>query len=98
MKRGENGERVEAGLFVSAPREHIRRERAKAGWLKKTRWWQSKLREGKCYHCEGRFESGECGMDHLIPLARGGYSVKNNVVVSCQKCNAKKKHHIVFKS
>ena len=30
-------------------------------------------------------------MDHKIPLARGGRSVKSNVVVACKSCNTKKK-------
>jgi hypothetical protein len=32
-------------------------------------------------------------MDHLVPLARGGVSVKGNVVPACKECNAKKKLH-----
>ena len=32
-------------------------------------------------------------MDHLVPLARGGQSVKNNLVPACKECNAKKKLH-----
>ena len=30
-------------------------------------------------------------MDHLIPLARGGRSTKDNLVPSCKDCNNKKK-------
>jgi 5-methylcytosine-specific restriction protein A len=30
-----------------------------------------------------------CG-DHLVPLARGGLSVIENVVVRCRRCNSKK--------
>jgi 5-methylcytosine-specific restriction protein A len=33
-------------------------------------------------------------MDHLIPLARGGKSTKNNCVVSCKECNTKKGHQM----
>lgn len=29
-------------------------------------------------------------MDHLIPIARGGKSNKNNCVPSCKDCNSKK--------
>lgn len=29
-------------------------------------------------------------MDHLIPIARGGKSNKNNCVPSCKDCNTKK--------
>jgi 5-methylcytosine-specific restriction protein A len=30
-----------------------------------------------------------CG-DHLVPLARGGLSVMENVVVRCRRCNSRK--------
>jgi len=33
-------------------------------------------------------------MDHVIPLARGGRSVKENLVASCKDCNNKKKYLI----
>ena len=85
-------------LFVSAPLEHIKRERVKSSRLKKTRWWREKINQGQCYHCEKKFNKKELSMDHLIPLARGGHSLKNNIVVSCLKCNAKKKHNILLKS
>ena len=29
-------------------------------------------------------------MDHLVPVSRGGKSVKGNVVVACKECNNKK--------
>jgi hypothetical protein len=31
-------------------------------------------------------------MDHIVPLSRGGRSVKGNVVPACKTCNTKKKH------
>jgi 5-methylcytosine-specific restriction endonuclease McrA len=31
-------------------------------------------------------------MDHVIPLVRGGRTLKTNVVPSCAECNAKKKY------
>ena len=33
-------------------------------------------------------------MDHVIPLARGGRSVKENLVACCKDCNNKKKYFI----
>ncbi len=30
-------------------------------------------------------------MDHLVPLGRGGKSVKGNLVPACKDCNNKKK-------
>lgn len=71
--------------------KRIKAEREKARALKKTQWWQSQLVKGVCYHCQGKFEKSQLTMDHLIPLARGGKSVKGNLVVSCLKCNQEKK-------
>jgi 5-methylcytosine-specific restriction protein A len=78
--------------FTPADPSHIRIERAKAREMKKTSWWKQRLGEGKCYHCEGKFPKEQLTMDHLIPLARGGKTTKNNVVVSCHECNANKKY------
>ena len=33
-------------------------------------------------------------MDHIVPVIRGGKSVKNNVVPSCKECNNEKKHSL----
>lgn len=31
-------------------------------------------------------------MDHIVPIIRGGKSVKNNVAVVCKECNNAKKY------
>jgi len=31
-------------------------------------------------------------MDHVVPLTRGGRSVKNNLVTCCKECNNRKKN------
>ena len=74
-------------LFGFADQDHVRRERAKARELRQTQWWRNRLGEGVCYHCEKRFEKSDLTMDHVVPLARGGRTTKNNVVVSCKPCN-----------
>ena len=71
--------------------ETIRRERARARELRKTRWWQQKTARGICYYCGAQVTHQELTMDHLIPLARGGRSTKDNLVPSCKACNTKKK-------
>lgn len=71
--------------------ENIRRERAKARELRKTRWWQQKTASGICYYCGGHTAHRDLTMDHLIPLSRGGRSTKDNLVPSCKDCNTKKK-------
>ena len=80
--------------FVSAPLEFIKSQRERARKLKKTRWWKQKLEAGVCYHCGRHFLKTHLSMDHLIPLARGGHSDKNNIVLSCKACNSQKQHRI----
>ena len=69
----------------------IRRERAKARDLRKSRWWQQKLSQGRCYYCGQKTAPSGLTMDHIVPLARGGKSVKHNLVTTCKACNNKKK-------
>lgn len=71
--------------------EDIRRERGKARDLRKTRWWQRKTAAGICYYCGDKVSHQELTMDHLVPLARGGRSTKDNLVPCCKSCNTKKK-------
>ncbi len=68
-----------------------RRERAKARELRKSRWWQRKTSSGKCYFCGRKTAFKNLTMDHLVPLARGGLSTKDNLVPCCKDCNNKKK-------
>lgn len=35
-------------------------------------------------------------MDHLVPLVRGGRSVKANLVPACKACNSRKQHSLPF--
>ncbi len=79
-------------FFVPASEEKIKREREKARQLKKTNWWKKKLNQGQCYYCGKDFDPAFLTMDHLVPVVRGGQSIKNNLVVACRKCNSKKKH------
>ena len=68
----------------------IRAERAKARELRKTRWWQQKTAPGLCHYCGRKFRFKELTMDHLVPLARGGRSSKDNLVPACKDCNTRK--------
>ena len=70
----------------------IRTERAKARELRKSRWWQQKTADGRCYYCGEKVAAHrDLTMDHLVPLARGGKSTKNNLVPCCKECNNRKK-------
>jgi len=78
--------------FDGVSEADIKRERAKARELRKTRWWQRKTASGKCYYCSQIFTHRDLTMDHLVPLTRGGRSTKDNLVPCCKDCNNKKKN------
>lgn len=70
----------------------IRKEKQKARQLRKTSWWRRKCVTGKCYYCERIVGPDMLTMDHLVPLARGGKSLKGNLVPACKECNSRKKN------
>ena len=76
--------------------EEIRKERNKARELRKTRWWRKKIAKGICYYCGKYVGSNNLTMDHLVPLARGGLSIRANLVPACKECNSKKKDSLAF--
>ncbi|MGE4232840.1 MAG: HNH endonuclease [Bacteriovoracia bacterium] len=76
---------------IQADPKTIAKEREKARKLRKTQWWLDKLNQGVCHYCGKKFKTGELTMDHIVPLARGGKSTKNNIVCSCKTCNNEKK-------
>jgi 5-methylcytosine-specific restriction enzyme A len=76
---------------VVADPAHVRREREKARQLRASAWWRRRLQKGICAYCGRAFAARELTMDHVVPVARGGRSVKGNVVASCKPCNARKK-------
>jgi len=69
----------------------ITRERRRARDLRQTQWWKRQTAKGLCHWCGQRAGAGDLTMDHIVPLARGGKSVKGNVVPSCKACNTAKK-------
>lgn len=69
----------------------IRRQRAVARDLRKTRWWQRKTASGQCYYCGAKVAFKNITMDHIVPLTCGGKSTKENLVPCCKKCNTAKK-------
>ncbi|MDD3618243.1 MAG: HNH endonuclease [Desulfobulbaceae bacterium] len=74
----------------------IRKERAKARELRKTRWWQQKTASGKCYYCGREVGYAHLTMDHVIPLSRGGASTRDNLVPCCKECNTRKKRSLTI--
>jgi 5-methylcytosine-specific restriction endonuclease McrA len=78
--------------IAAASEDEIAREKAKARELRRTQWWKNRRSSGVCHYCGGRCPPRELTMDHVVPLARGGRTVKSNVVPCCKECNAKKKY------
>jgi len=72
----------------------IRAERNKARELRRSRWWQQKTSTGTCWYCGEQVGFKNLTMDHVIPLARGGRSTKDNLVPCCKECNNKKKNSL----
>ena len=73
--------------------EHFRKEKAKGRKLRLSRWWKDRIAKGVCHYCGGKFSPTSLTMDHIVPIARGGKSVKGNVVPSCKGCNTTKKYY-----
>lgn len=78
--------------FEAASEEHQARERARARELRRGQWWKGQLGRGQCHYCQRRVAPRELTMDHIVPIIRGGRSVRGNVVPCCQDCNAKKRY------
>ena len=80
-------------FFISdIPEADVKREREKSRELRKSRWWQTRLAQGRCHWCGGQFTPDELTMDHIVPIIRGGKASKNKVVPACKECNSKKKY------
>ncbi len=78
--------------YYFEPDESVRqKEKHKARDLRNSQWWKRKRSQGVCHYCRGVYTPGELTMDHIVPIARGGKSVKNNVVPCCKACNSKKR-------
>ncbi|OQX24668.1 MAG: HNH endonuclease [Desulfobacteraceae bacterium IS3] len=71
--------------------EDIRRERNKARELRASQWWKRQCAKGVCGYCGRTVSAKELTMDHIVPISRGGKSVKGNVAACCKDCNNQKK-------
>ena len=72
--------------------DDLAREKSKARALRNTQWWKNKRASGGCHYCGKDLPARELTMDHVIPLIRGGKSVKSNLVPCCKTCNSNKKY------
>jgi 5-methylcytosine-specific restriction enzyme A len=85
-----------ASFLVEVSEEEIRRERRKARELRDSQWWKKKRASGICHYCGEKFPPRELTMDHLVPIVRGGKSIKGNLVPACKSCNSKRKYRLPF--
>jgi 5-methylcytosine-specific restriction endonuclease McrA len=70
----------------------IKAERRRARELRASQWWKRRCAKGSCHYCGQSVPPGELTMDHIVPISRGGRSIKGNVVASCKECNNAKRH------
>jgi 5-methylcytosine-specific restriction endonuclease McrA len=80
-------------LDINADPVHVKREREKARQLRSTDWWRAQLDKGVCHYCGGKFSREELTLDYIIPVSRGGRSVRSNCVPCCKQCNNEKKFY-----
>lgn len=71
--------------------KHTKREKEKSKALKKSRWWQNLIASARCYYCQNAVPKSDVTMDHIVPVSRGGFSQKGNVVIACKSCNTSKR-------
>ena len=78
--------------WAGADDDVVRREKAKARELRRSPWWKRRRSTGLCHYCGCLVPPRELTMDHIVPLVRGGRTVKSNVVPCCRECNSRKKY------
>jgi 5-methylcytosine-specific restriction enzyme A len=81
----------DARFIPQADAAELRRQKERARALRATGWWKRRIAEGVCHYC--RVQVGARGLtaDHVVPLIRGGRSVRGNMVPSCKECNNRKR-------
>jgi 5-methylcytosine-specific restriction endonuclease McrA len=70
--------------------EDLKREKARARELRGSAWWKRRRSSGVCHYCRRQVGAKALTADHLVPLIRGGRSVRGNLVPACKDCNSKK--------
>jgi 5-methylcytosine-specific restriction protein A len=69
----------------------LRRERVRSRSLRDSQWWKRRISTGICYYCRRQVGHAALTMDHIVPLGRGGASIRGNVVPACKACNTRKR-------
>jgi 5-methylcytosine-specific restriction endonuclease McrA len=68
----------------------LRREKARARALRQSAWWRRRVAPGHCHYCRRAVGAKALTLDHVVPLVRGGRSIRANMVPACKDCNARK--------
>ena len=74
----------------------LRREKARARQLRQTAWWRRRIAAGLCHYCRRAVGAKALTLDHVVPLVRGGRSIRANLVPACRDCNHKKQSLLVW--
>ncbi len=82
---------MDSWIDINADPAHVKREREKARELRATDWWRAQLQKGVCHYCGRNVGADALTMDHVVPVARGGRSVRSNCVPCCKECNNAKR-------
>jgi 5-methylcytosine-specific restriction endonuclease McrA len=72
------------------PEDDLRREKARARQLRRSAWWKRRIARGLCHYCGRQVGAAALTADHVVPLIRGGRSIRANMVPACKDCNSKK--------
>lgn len=76
--------------------DELRREKARARELRQSAWWKRRIAPGVCHYCRRVVGARALTLDHVVPLIRGGRSVRANMVPSCKDCNSKKQSMLAW--
>jgi len=66
------------------------RESKKIGNVSIAQWEWIKYAQGYCCWWCGNYCGKSLHVDHIVPLARGGFHILDNLIGSCARCNRKK--------
>jgi 5-methylcytosine-specific restriction enzyme A len=69
----------------------LRREKARARELRQTAWWRRRIAAGLCHYCRRAVGPKALTVEHVVPLVRGGRSIRANMVPACKDCNNRKR-------
>jgi len=68
----------------------LAREKVRARALRQSAWWKRRVAAGVCHYCQRQVGARALTADHVVPLIRGGRSVRANLVPACKDCNSRK--------